>query len=249
LKWKVCQGCFNDDGNETVLPKMAMRPTGTRQTVGPARNGESPAFGRPPIPMLREKVLRSARDLFAEKGFDRVPIDEIAARAGVGKGSVYRQFSSKEELYAIAVIEGYIDLGTRIAAALQNTNSMREVVTMIVRQMVAYFWDRLDFFELLRDPVRLAPVHQNRYRRERRKLARIVGTVLAQGEASGLLRDDLDPQMLVESLLGMIRGIQRYRRAGALLSEEEVVRTVVDVFLDGCSVPQKRQTKPPLVRR
>ncbi len=199
------------------------------------------AFGRPPIPMLRERILRSARELFAENGFDHVPVDEIAAQAGVGKGSVYRQFSSKEELYTVAVIEGYIDLRTRIAAALENARSMREVVTMIVRQMVSYFWNRLDFFELLRNPTRLPPAHENRYRRERHKLARIIGTVLAQGASSGLIRDDLDPQLLVESLLGMIRGIQRYRRGDASLSEEDMVRSVVDVFLDGCS---KRLSSP-----
>jgi AcrR family transcriptional regulator len=185
--------------------------------------------------MLREKILRSALDLFAEKGFDQVLIDEVAARAGVGKGSVYRQFSSKEELYTVAVIEGYADLGNRIAAALETANSMPEAVTMIVSQIVSYFWDRLDFFELLRNPAKLPPEYENQYRRERQKLARIVSEVIAQGAKGGLIRDDLDPHLLVESLLGMIRGIQRYGRADLLLSQEEVIRTVVDVFFDGCS--------------
>ncbi|MGO9061864.1 MAG: TetR/AcrR family transcriptional regulator [Candidatus Binataceae bacterium] len=192
-------------------------------------------FGRPRIPMLREKILRSAIGLFAEKGFDRVLIDEIATHAGVGKGSVYRQFSSKEELYTVAVIEGYIDLRTRIAAALENAKSMPEAVTTIVRQIVSYFWDRLDFFELLRNPTKLPRTYENRYRSERQKLARIISTVLAQGATSGVIRDDLDPQLLVESLLGMIRGIQRSRRGAVALSQEEVVRAVVSVFLYGCS--------------
>jgi AcrR family transcriptional regulator len=46
----------------------------------------------------REKVLRAARDAFAESGYD-VPLDEIAARAGVGAGTVYRHFPSKEALF------------------------------------------------------------------------------------------------------------------------------------------------------
>jgi AcrR family transcriptional regulator len=46
----------------------------------------------------REKVLGAARDAFAESGYD-VPLDEIAARAGVGAGTVYRHFPSKEALF------------------------------------------------------------------------------------------------------------------------------------------------------
>jgi AcrR family transcriptional regulator len=46
----------------------------------------------------REKVLRAARDAFAASGFG-VPLDEIASRAGVGPGTVYRHFPTKEALF------------------------------------------------------------------------------------------------------------------------------------------------------
>ena len=46
----------------------------------------------------REKVLQAARDAFAASGYG-VSLDEIAARAGVGPGTVYRHFPSKEELF------------------------------------------------------------------------------------------------------------------------------------------------------
>src|SRR5271156_3785025 len=46
----------------------------------------------------REKVLSAAREAFAESGYG-VPLDEIAARAGVGPGTVYRHFPAKEALF------------------------------------------------------------------------------------------------------------------------------------------------------
>lgn len=46
----------------------------------------------------REKVLEAAMDAFAASGFG-VPLDEIAARAGVGPGTVYRHFPTKEALF------------------------------------------------------------------------------------------------------------------------------------------------------
>jgi AcrR family transcriptional regulator len=47
----------------------------------------------------RERVLEAAQELFAQQG-SGVPLDEIAARAGVGPGTVYRHFPTKEALFA-----------------------------------------------------------------------------------------------------------------------------------------------------
>src|SRR5215470_18018166 len=57
----------------------------------------------------REKVLRAAREAFAESGYG-VPLDEIAARAGVGPGTVYRHFPAKEALFEAVVAARITDL-------------------------------------------------------------------------------------------------------------------------------------------
>jgi len=57
----------------------------------------------------REKVLRAARDAFAESGYG-VPLDEIATRAGVGPGTVYRHFPTKEALFEAVVTVRVQDL-------------------------------------------------------------------------------------------------------------------------------------------
>ena len=57
----------------------------------------------------REKVLRAARDAFAESGYG-VPLDEIAVRAGVGPGTVYRHFPTKEALFEAVVAARLQDL-------------------------------------------------------------------------------------------------------------------------------------------
>jgi AcrR family transcriptional regulator len=59
----------------------------------------------------RERVLRAARDAFAESGYG-VPLDEIAARAGVGPGTVYRHFPTKEALFEAVVTARVQDLVT-----------------------------------------------------------------------------------------------------------------------------------------
>jgi AcrR family transcriptional regulator len=63
----------------------------------------------------REKVLRAAREVFAESGYG-VPLDEIAARAGVGPGTVYRHFPTKEALFEAVVAARLRDLVTDACA-------------------------------------------------------------------------------------------------------------------------------------
>jgi len=187
--------------------------------------------GRRPIPRLRERILSSASELFGDKGFEQVLTDEVAAHAGVGKGSVYRQFASKEELYAAAVIEGLVQLRTRIEEALSGAQSIVERVTLIVRLTLSYFWDRHQFFAMLRDPAKVSPRTEARYRKERGRLALLISGVLAEGARDGAIRTDLDFSLMAEALLGMMRGVRRYKGDSVLI--EEAIQTVVSVFLDG----------------
>jgi len=57
----------------------------------------------------RDKVLRAAREAFAASGYG-VPLDEIAARAGVGPGTVYRHFPAKEVLFQAVITARVEDL-------------------------------------------------------------------------------------------------------------------------------------------
>ncbi len=210
------------------MEKARNRPASRnrRQPSGAVRRG------RRPIPRLRERILRSAIELFGEKGFEHVLTDQIAARAGVGKGSVYRQFGSKEELYAAAVIEGLIQLRRQIEAALKGAGSISERITLIVRLASSYFWTRRQFFTMLRDPAKVSPRTETRYARERGQLSMLISGVLAEGARAGSIRADLDFALVAESLLGIMRGIQRYKRDTVLL--DEAVQTAVAVFLGGC---------------
>jgi AcrR family transcriptional regulator len=209
--------------------------------VGPKRtraNGE-PRVGRRPIPMLRARILHSAMELFGDRGFDDVPIDEVAARAGVGKGSVYRQFGSKEQLYAASVIEGFVQLRGQIETALGSASSLPERIGTIVRHTLSFFWNRRQFFVLLRDPAKLPRAQEIRYRRERGQLSYLISGVLREGAAGRVIRNDLDFDLLAESLLGMMRGINRYKASHVKL--EDAVHAVVTTFLHGSMVRTNSQ--------
>jgi TetR/AcrR family transcriptional regulator len=57
-------------------------------------------------PEKRERLLREAARLFAERGFNQTDMAELAGRAGVAKGSIYNYFESKEDLYLYVCRDG-----------------------------------------------------------------------------------------------------------------------------------------------
>jgi AcrR family transcriptional regulator len=205
--------------------------------------GSSRDRGRPSTPFLRERVLNSATRLFSATEFDQVTIDAVAADAGVGKGSVYRQFGSKEELYAAAVVEGFVQLQKEIRAALKDNETLADEITTIISHTIRYFWTRRQFFEFLRDPRAVPPKLERQYRSERAKLALMIGEVLKMAASSGAVRADLDERVAAEALLGMVRGVNRYGRE--YTSPPAATRTIVSIFLGGClSNPPADARKP-----
>lgn len=79
----------------------------------------------------RERLIAAAEEVFAEQGLE-AGIPEIAERAGVGKGTVYRNFESKEELVAAILILRLERMDADIVAALEKPDpgeAVREVLT------------------------------------------------------------------------------------------------------------------------
>lgn len=66
-----------------------------------------------------ERVLRAAREVFAELGWN-APVSEIARRAGVGMGSLYRRYPAKEDLAQALRVEGMNELTTLARTAMAD---------------------------------------------------------------------------------------------------------------------------------
>lgn len=90
-----------DVGHRPELP-LAVAQAGPRERADAARN--------------RRRVLAAAAELFAEHGVGGVTMDDVAARAGVGKGTLYRRFGDRSGLAAALLDERERELQSRILA-------------------------------------------------------------------------------------------------------------------------------------
>jgi len=87
----------------------------------------------------RLEILRAARSVFAEKGFEKATLEEIAERAEFGKGTVYNYFESKDNLF-LAAVTGLLDDVHAIAERVANTKCpVRDCFADYARQMIEYY--------------------------------------------------------------------------------------------------------------
>jgi AcrR family transcriptional regulator len=78
------------------------------------------------------EILSAALDCFAERGFAATRLDDIAARAGVTKGTLYLYFPNKEELFKALVRQQLLPNIERLEAAAAGSGSAAEVLTQLV---------------------------------------------------------------------------------------------------------------------
>src|SRR6266540_1833864 len=91
-------------------------------------------MGRPRDARADRAILEATRELIAELGVYGFRTEDVAARAGVGKGAIYRRYRSKDELVTAAVA-ALVD--KEIAAP--DTGSTREDLLVLMREAVALY--------------------------------------------------------------------------------------------------------------
>jgi len=101
----------------------------------------SPTPGRPATgaavrrPRITDAVLTAALDVLEEAGYERLSMDEVARRAGVGKAALYRRWSGKLDMV--------LDALTRLSAPTEQIEaaSLADAVEKLLRQAVAWLTD------------------------------------------------------------------------------------------------------------
>lgn len=147
----------------------------------------------------REHLLATARLVFAAEGLE-VPIDEIARRAGLGIGTVYRHFPNKEALFEAIVLdqlERFVDE----ADALRSAADPGEAFVEFLKKYSAAGAAKKDFLEALSR--RGVDVMGGRGRRIVKRIRESLGFLLSRAQEAGAIRSDVGVQEILALLHGL----------------------------------------------
>jgi AcrR family transcriptional regulator len=157
--------------------------------------------GRPRDPACDAAILQATLDVFAEEGYAGVNIDRVAARAGVGKATIYRRYSSKAELVVEAV-----RCGAHVDDWLPDTGDLRADLTSMMQPLI----DRLRgddaqllttfALERLHDPELNEQFDRLVIGKKREHLRHLVSSAIERGD----IPRDVDVDLIAEALPALI---------------------------------------------
>jgi AcrR family transcriptional regulator len=207
------------------MPPVTVADPDTGSATGPVARRP----GRPRSEQAEQAIIEATLDAFAEHGFDGVCIELVAARAGVGKATIYRRWPNKEELLLAA-------LGSLKSPYPEPQGlSVRDDLLAIIEVMCA---DKADprkarRYALLLGEGEKYPRLMARYKAEvvepRRDMVR---SVIRRGIETGELRPDTDVEISMLTLTGAVMA-QEKSLDGKL--DADFAARLVDGLLRGCS--------------
>lgn len=99
-------------------------------------------------PIKREAILDAAIQVFAKRGFNEADVQDIADASGVGKGTVYRYFGKKEELFLAAADACMKRLESHVFRAIENAKNVVELIRCGGLAYAEFFRDHPEVVEI-----------------------------------------------------------------------------------------------------
>ena len=162
------------------------------------------------------EILDAARKVFATKGFSEATVEDIAAAAGIAKGTVYLYFSSKRDIYLAALKHGLLELQAGTNAAMQAVEGVRAKLQAFVRTRIEYAEVNRDFFKIYHSEfgnLTKAATSDKEFEELYLQQARTLGLVLQTAVNDGEIRP-IRTDFAAFIIYDMVRGVMTQRMLG-----------------------------------
>ena len=182
---------------------------------------------------VRDQILRTAADLFHERGYRASTLDDIATRLGMSKASLYTHFRAKEEMLAAIsreTIEGFTrGLGVVLRSGQSPEDKLRRIVREHVRFVIANRSFLTVFFS---EEANLPARYARAIARQKDRYDKGVEAVIADGLRRGIFRD-LPARLVVFGLLGMLNWVHKWYNPRGRWGAEEISAAFLGVVEGG----------------
>jgi TetR/AcrR family fatty acid metabolism transcriptional regulator len=179
-----------------------------------------------------DKMLAAAARLFGTQRFHEVRMDDIAAEAGVGKGTLYRYFRDKDELYLVLLRHMSTQFMERLRAEVARHDTSRRRLEALAAAVIEYFDEQPHLLDLLqRAEVQRGSGPDHPWHHARGELFQLTQRLL-EGRP-GLDESPVqEPELATLMFLGGLRSVIRFGRRPR---PRDLARRVVDLFLTGAA--------------
>lgn len=180
-----------------------------------------------PRPSRRDEIIATASELFADRGYQLVTMDDIANAVGLAKPSLYHYFTSKEQLLFLIHGEFIEPLIAKQQARMSSNASAAQKLKEVI-------YDLLAVTDSHRGHVRVFFEHHQELRtedresigRQRREYRDSVAEILREGIATGEFQATLDTKLVTLAIFGMCNWAYQWFDKGG----KDDIATISEVF-------------------
>ncbi len=198
---------------------------------------------REQVLLVREDaILASVNRLLAEKGFDLMTVDEVVADVGIAKASLYKHFSSKEELAAAAmvrVLERALAELARLREQLPQARPVERLMAVARWTMQVQLGGGMPSLPSQNSSLRAALIAHKIYMDRLMQLSDELGEWIVAAQAAGELRPDLPPEVVLYTLFARACDpVLGLLKAGGQYSDEQIIEILLLSCFGGLAVPE-----------
>ena len=179
-------------------------------------------------------IVQAASRLLAEKGFDLMTVDQVAADVGIAKASLYKHFSSKEALAAAAMVR-VLGVALKYLASMPEGPSPLEQLKTVVRWMLqSQLAGEMPSLPSQNSSLRAALLGSKAYLDGLMQVSDAIGNWIEQAQQDGSISAALPPELVLYTLYARACDpVPEFLKAGDKYSHEEIIELVVTTCFDG----------------
>jgi len=193
-----------------------------------------PSFKEQMLAAREEAIIHSVNRLLAEKGFDAMTVDEVAASVGIAKASLYKHFTSKEDLAAAAMVRVMRRAQQFLAdidPALPSMDKLKAVVRWTLQVQLA---GQMPSLPSQNSSLRAALMASRDYLDALLVISDTLGGWIEAAQSEGVLNPQLPPMAVLYTLYARACDpVVEFLRAGGQHSDSEIVDLVIGTCFDG----------------
>jgi TetR/AcrR family transcriptional regulator, regulator of autoinduction and epiphytic fitness len=195
-----------------------------------------PSFKEQMLAAREEAIIQNVNRLLAEKGFDAMTVDEVASAVGIAKASLYKHFTSKEDLAAAAMVRVMRRAQQFLAdidAALAPVDKLKAVVRWTLQVQLA---GQMPSLPSQNSSLRAALMASRDYLDALVVISDTLGGWIEAGQQEGVLNPKLPPLAVLYTLYARACDpVVEFLRAGGQQSDADIVELVISTCFDGLS--------------
>jgi len=183
----------------------------------------------------QKQIMRVVEKLATNRRFHEITLDEVAEAAGVGKGTIYRYFADKDELFFQVATSGFEELCELLKRKVPNNTSFSEKLLNACKQITKFFAARRQLLQMMQNEANLAYWRKGKMRQrwldKRKMLVDVLADIFCEGVEDGVVRSDISAEVMATFLLGLLR--TRARDLQDVPENMKNCKLLVNMFLNG----------------